>query len=63
MPSANQFRQSVPLIARRGQLDTASFENISLQEAGTIAVADDLSNIDELIGDYLLEGLEGLDDI
>ena len=63
MPSANQFRQSVPLIARRGQLDTASFENISLQEAGTIAVADDLSNIDELIGDYLLEGMEGLDDI
>lgn len=63
VPSANQFRQSVPLIARTGNMDLSGYENISLQEAGSIAVADDLSNIDELIGDYLLEGMEGLDDI
>ena len=61
--SANQFRQSVPLVSKKGQMNRESFENISVEEAGSISVVDDLTNIDDLIGKYLMEDLGGLDEL
>ena len=62
-PSANQFRQSVPLVARKGKISTEGFDNVTSEQIGSIAVADDLSNIDDLISDLIENELEGLDDI
>lgn len=62
-PSSNKFRNAVPMIAPKGQLVLAGFENISVEDAGNITLADDLSNIDDLISDYILEDLGDIDEL
>lgn len=62
-PSSNKFRQAVPMIAPKGQLVLDGFENISVEDAGNITLADDLSNIDDLISDYILEDLGDIDEL
>lgn len=54
--SSNQLRQAVPLIAKAGELD----ENIDVDYNEEVYFADDLSNIDDLIGDILIEDIEGI---
>ena len=55
--SASQFRQSIPLIAPKGRLIVS--DEIVLESAGKIVIPDDLSDIDNLIGDYLFDSMGG----
>lgn len=57
--SAEQFRFSFPVVSRKGELSLDAIKTISKEDVGSIAAADDLENIDDLIGDYIL----GEDDI
>ena len=60
MASGTQLRQSVPLIAPKGKM---CVDNVNdMPENGDLAISDDLSNIDELIGGFNLEEL-GLDEL
>jgi len=58
--SDNQFRFAVPIVAPKGKLDVNNVKNLDLVK-DRIFVADDLNDIDILIGDILLEG--GLDEL
>lgn len=58
--SETQFRQSIPLIAPKGKLCVEEVDDLSNNEELTIA--DDLSDIDNLIEDFDLEEL-GLDEL
>ena len=51
-----QLKQAVALIAPKGKLCVD--EILDLQDNGKLAIADDLSNIDNLIEDFELEELE-----
>lgn len=53
--SAEQFRYSFPIVARRGELSLEKVASLSKEDVGVVAMADDLDNIDELISDYILE--------
>lgn len=53
--SSNQFRHSTPLVALSGQLSKLDI-NINVSEnTGSMVMADDLSDIDTLIADYVLD--------
>ena len=54
--SEAQLKQAVALIAPKGKLCTEIIDNISDNEK--LAIADDLSNIDDLIENFELEELE-----
>lgn len=55
--SASQFKQSYPLIAPKGMLSITTVDT-SVSHHGNIAMADDLSKIDDLISDFLEEDLD-----
>lgn len=61
--SNSQFRQSFPLVAPIGKLDLSCTNTENRYYDGKIIQADDLTKIDELIEDYVLEGLEDFDDL
>lgn len=58
--SSSQFRQSYPVVSPIGKLDMTAVGDCSGHHEGTITMADDLSKIDDLIGNYVLEDLEDL---
>lgn len=62
-PSANQFRQAIPLIAKKGKLETEMFENTSKDEIGNMVVADDINDIDNLISGYIIDDIGGFDEL
>lgn len=62
-PSTNQFRQSIPLVAHAGELLLDGFEKVTIETTGKIVIADDLNNIDDLISDYIIDELGGLDEL
>ena len=58
--SETQLKQSIPLIAPKGKMHV---DNVNIMpSSGDLAIADDLNNIDDLIGDFDLEEL-GLDEL
>lgn len=54
--SSNQFRNSVPLIARKGEMDKARYVNVDLNQR-TIQV-DDMDDIDNLIADIVVDEIQ-----
>ena len=58
--SETQFRQSIPLIAPKGELCVEKVDDLSIN--GELTIADDLSDIDNLIEDFDFEEL-GLDEL
>ena len=55
-----QLKQSIPLIAPKGKMHV---DNVNIMpSSGDLAIADDLNNIDDLIGNFDLEEL-GLDEL
>ncbi|MEE0510353.1 MAG: hypothetical protein UDG94_03885, partial [Peptococcaceae bacterium] len=58
--SSNQFKNSYPIVAPIGKLDASMFDEVEVPYDGTIAQVDDLSKIDELISDYVLDEWEDL---
>lgn len=58
--SETQFRQSIPLIAPKGELWVEKVDDLSI--TGELTIADDLSDIDNLIEDFDFEEL-GLDEL
>ena len=62
-PSANQFRQAIPLIAPKGELKRDNFENIDKRKIGNMVMADDIEDIDNLISDYVIEDIGGSDEL
>ena len=61
--SNNQFRHSYPLVAPKGRMDISQMDPSTGEHDGQLVMADDLSKIDELIGDYVLEGLGDIDEL
>lgn len=61
--SASQFRQSYPIVAPIGKLDFSCIDETEGNHDGKIFVADDLSNIDELVSEFILDGLEDIDEL
>ena len=61
--SNNQFRHSYPLVAPKGRMDLSQMDPSTGEHDGQLVMADDLSKIDELIGDYVLEGLGDIDEL
>lgn len=51
--TSNQFRLSVPIIAPKGKLNREKFDGVSVDTTASIAQADDLDNIDDLISDFI----------
>ena len=58
--SASQFRQAYPIVAPLGKLDVTALEESTGKHAEKIIVADNLNEIDDLIGDFSLDDLEGI---
>ncbi len=56
-PSNAQFRQAFPLVAPKGKMNTEEYSGMNKEMIGEIATPDDLSNIEELIGSYILEDI------
>lgn len=52
--SSNKFNQSIPLISIAGKMNTTPFINAVTNSTSTVMLADDLSNIDELISDLII---------
>lgn len=61
--SNNQFRHSYPLVAPKGRMDIGQMDPSTGEHDGQLVMAGDLSKIDELIGDYVLEGLGDIDEL
>lgn len=61
--SNNQFRHSYPLVAPKGRMDLSQMDPSTGEHDGQLVMADDLSKIDELIGDYVLEGVGDIDEL
>lgn len=61
--SAPQFNQSYPIVAPIGRLDTTMIEESKGKYESRIVLADDLSEIDELISDFILNDLEVFDEL
>lgn len=61
--SNNQFRHSYPLVAPKGRMDLSQMDLSTGEHNGQLVMADDLSKIDELIGNYVLEGLGDIDEL
>jgi len=57
--SSSQLRQSIPLVAPKGKMDTTAFKDVSVTPA-TVKI-DNLDNIDDLISDLITEDM--LEDI
>ena len=57
--SSSQLRQSIPLVAPRGKMDTTAFKDVSVTPV-KIKI-DNLDNIDDLISDLITEDM--LEDI
>lgn len=57
-PSFHQFRHSTPLVAPIGKLTKIDVGDIGTDGIGSMVVADDLSNIDSLIEDYVFDDLD-----
>ena len=57
--SSSQLRQSIPLVAPNGKMDTTAFKDVSVTPA-TVKI-DNLDNIDDLISDLITEDM--LEDI
>lgn len=57
MASSNHFRQSIPVVAPKGKMDSSVVESIHLNDTGVLGIVDDLSDIDELIEGYIIEEL------
>lgn len=55
-PSESQLKQAIALIAPKGKMVVEKAENLS--ENSELVIADDLSNIDDLIENFALEELE-----
>ncbi|SEF62092.1 Sigma-70, region 4 [Butyrivibrio sp. Su6] len=53
--SSEQFRYSFPVVAPKGMLNLEGVKNLDKENVGHVATIDDLDNIDELIGDYILD--------
>ncbi|MCP1110884.1 DNA-directed RNA polymerase subunit alpha C-terminal domain-containing protein [Ohessyouella blattaphilus] len=62
-PSATQFRNAVPMVSRIGEFDTTEAEKYSPENVGALVIADDLNNIDDLIGEYIAEELGDIDEL
>ena len=58
--SASQFRQAYPVVAPVGKLDTSIIDDADGNHDGTFVMADDLSKIDDLISEIILDDLEDL---
>lgn len=58
--NSKYFKLSAPLISPIGKMDTSDFDDMSKDEIGKIAVADDLDDIDNLIADLDFEDLGGI---
>lgn len=56
--SNNQLRLAIPLIAPIGKMDINTFDG---DEGMKFIHADNLENIDELIGDIIIQDIEGID--
>lgn len=62
-PSASQFKQAIPFIGKLGMKNEFIMGNISIEEVGELFLADDLTDIDDLISDYIIDDLEDLDEL
>lgn len=58
--SASQFRHACPVVAPLGKLDASMVDKADGDHDGKLVMADDLSKIDDLIGDFVLDDLEDL---
>lgn len=56
--SANQFKLSYPIVAPLGCLNLDSIEKLKGMHNAEVVLADDLSRIDDLISDYIIDDLE-----
>lgn len=61
MPSANQLRLAIPLVAPLGQLDRTAFEQVSSADYAPVVTPDNLDDIDSLLLD--MDDIDFLEDV